>query len=129
MAPKFNMQAVSGGHMIPEVGLMICQKILNFIFLISMIIIFCSQLDHAPSPRTKGPAFTGRAPLASVPETKETPPMVVQKQDVASVLVTEMAAGENNDIPADFYLSELYAQLCSLLNTSPERFNDADRGG
>uniref|UniRef100_A0A914HF39 Serine/threonine-protein kinase PLK n=1 Tax=Globodera rostochiensis TaxID=31243 RepID=A0A914HF39_GLORO len=103
MAPKFNMQAVSGGH--------ICHP----------------ESDHATSPRAKGPAFTGHAPLAPVPEAKETQPTVTVKQDVASVLITEMAAGENNDVPADFYLSDLYAQLCSLLNTNTERFNEADR--
>lgn len=36
--------------------------------------------------------------------------------------------GENNEVPADYYLSDLYAQLCSLLNTDTERFNEADRG-
>uniref|UniRef100_A0A183BZ25 Serine/threonine-protein kinase PLK n=1 Tax=Globodera pallida TaxID=36090 RepID=A0A183BZ25_GLOPA len=78
---------------------------------------------HVP----KDPLFTGHAPLAPVPEAKETQPTVTVKQDVASVLITEMAAGDNNDVPADFYLSDLYAQLCSLLNTNTERFNEADR--
>uniref|UniRef100_A0A914M9N4 Serine/threonine-protein kinase PLK n=1 Tax=Meloidogyne incognita TaxID=6306 RepID=A0A914M9N4_MELIC len=105
MAPKFNMQAVSGGQT--------CAP---------------NSSDVQPSPRSKGPAFTGRAPLAPVPEAKETPPMVTHKQDKAAVLITEMPAGENNGVPQDYYLSDLYAQLCSLLNTNTERFNEADRG-
>lgn len=86
-------------------------------------------MDVHVSPRSnKGPVFTGRAPLASVPETKETPPNVPpQKQELASVIITEMPAGEN-DMPTDFYLSELYAQLCSLLNTNPDRFNEEEKG-
>lgn len=34
--------------------------------------------------------------------------------------------GDNNDVPSDYYLSELYSQISSLLNSNPDRFNDRD---
>lgn len=91
MPPKFNMQAVSGGQTCLNVS-GTHAKLNDAIFDMKKLN-FNRKPEVQASPRPKPPVFTGRAPLESVPETKETPPAVAEKQDIASVIITEMPAG------------------------------------
>jgi hypothetical protein len=83
--------------------------------------------------------------LQTVPETQ--PIAAFNRQDATSVLVTELAAGMilvpslilfkprylsgDNDVPIDFYLADLHAQLVSLIEANSNRnvLSDQDMGG
>jgi len=53
------------------------------------------------------------------------PRPVPQKQDVASVLVTEKP-GEQDDVPSDYFMNDLYRQICQLLETKAT-FDEGDK--
>lgn len=43
-------------------------------------------------------------------------------------LLSVLCLGDQNDMPSDCYLSELYSQLTQLSNSNPDRFNEEDLG-